>query len=41
VKRLAVLVCALGSMADDVRRGVVARVWTGAMIDYHEDSFAW
>ena len=41
VKRLAVLVCAPGPMADDVRREVVAKVGAGAMIDYHEDSFAW
>ena len=40
VKRLAVLVGAPGSMADDVRREVVAKVGIGAIIDYHEDSFA-
>ena len=42
VKRLAVLVCAPGGMADDVRREVVAQIGNGGtMIDYHEDSFAW
>ena len=42
VKRLAVLVCAPGEMADDVRREVVANVGIGGTkIDYHEESFAW
>jgi predicted ferric reductase len=42
VKRLAVLVCAPGEMADDVRREVVANFGIGGTkIDYHEESFAW
>ncbi len=42
VKRLAVLVCAPGEMADDARREVAASIGNGGTrIDYHEDSFAW
>lgn len=40
VKSLAVLVCAPGGMADEVRREIVAVVGNGGTrIDYHEESF--
>ena len=42
VKRLAVLVCAPGGLADGVRREVVRfHGERGTRIDLHEDSFAW
>lgn len=42
VKRLAVLVCAPGGLADGVRREVVRLHGEGGTrIDLHEDSFAW
>ncbi|PVH70598.1 hypothetical protein DL98DRAFT_661067 [Cadophora sp. DSE1049] len=42
VKRLAVLVCAPGGLADSVRREVVRLHGEGGTrIDLHEDSFAW
>lgn len=41
VKRLAVLVCAPGGMADDIRRGVASRAGGGTVVDYFEESFAW
>ncbi|XMA10829.1 hypothetical protein WAI453_003620 [Rhynchosporium graminicola] len=42
VKRLAVLVCAPGGLADEVRRQVVRlHGQGGTRIDLHEDSFTW
>lgn len=41
IKRLAVIVCAPGGLADEVRREVVANIGGATVIDLHEDSFAW
>jgi predicted ferric reductase len=40
-QRLAVVVCGPASMADEVRRQVVANLGKGAKIDLHVESFTW
>lgn len=40
-KRVAVLVCGPGGMADEVRRCVVDVMGNGPLVDYHEEAFTW